>query len=46
MTLSFFVILGALVFIIIFRKYQKKAFALQEIQKGLYKFLNPLYMVI
>ncbi|CAK9208113.1 unnamed protein product, partial [Sphagnum troendelagicum] len=32
-TLSFFVIVGALVFIIIFRKYRKKAFALQEIQK-------------
>ncbi|KAH9566908.1 hypothetical protein CY35_03G001700 [Sphagnum magellanicum] len=32
-TLSFFVILGALVFIIIFRKYRKNAFALQEIQK-------------
>jgi hypothetical protein len=45
-TLSFFVILGALVFIIIFQKYRKSAFAFQEIQKGLYKFLNPLYMVI
>ncbi|CAK9235993.1 unnamed protein product [Sphagnum troendelagicum] len=32
-TLSFFVILGALVFIIVFRKYRKNAFALQEIQK-------------
>ncbi|KAH8954897.1 hypothetical protein BDL97_08G104900 [Sphagnum fallax] len=32
-TLSFFVILRALVFIIVFPKYQKNAFALQEIQK-------------